>query len=207
MRRVISVVCCIFLIPAVCLAGKPLLLVTPAGAYRAEVVNGVPGPWVLQDVTVIIQGFDGPGDPPDPPVPPITDTDVTKVAAVSKTILTSKDEGTAAAAVVDSLQKAGLTGAKFKEALEMASPIVDTSLDMKGRFNAWTKAVLAITTDPAKIKAGLVSAWGIATSQLVAIQAGVTDKEQPLQAEALDFALIIQIIQMILDLLRNLGII
>lgn len=207
MRRIGWLCCVCVLLPSVCFAGKPVLLITPKGVWRSEVAAGVPGPWVPVDIDVIVQGFgDTPGDP-NPPGPPATDQTVIKVAAVSKTTLANKDEGTAAAAVVAALAQQGLTGEKFREALELAAPIVDTSMAMQGRFTSWTKQVQLITTDPAKIRAGVISAWGLATSQLAAIQTSVDDKTQPLEAEAINFSVIIQIIQMILELLRNLGVI
>lgn len=126
-----------------CFAERPVLLITPSGVYQSVVKDGIPGPWVAQEIDVIVQGFGGPGTPPpkppDIPVPPADDPAVISVAAISKTGLKDKAEATAVAAIVDSLSKLGLTGSGFKEALEMAAPIADTSLKAGGRITKWAR--------------------------------------------------------------------
>lgn len=194
------------------LAGnRPILLVTPQGVFQAEVVNGIPGPWVPRDLDVIVQGFT-PGDPtPTPPGPSPNPADplVIRVAEISKApLLKDKNEATALSAMVNSLAKMGLSGDNLKQALEMAAPIADTSLQAGGRIKAWVKSAVAITVDPEKLKAGLAIVWGVSAASIEGIhQAATGEAGAAVPEEALDFLVVIQIIKMIIELLRNLGII
>lgn len=212
MRRLLTIfavaMCC-----SISLADGPVLLVTPQGVYRSEVVNGVPGAWVPQQIDVIVQGFSGSPVPPtgQPPVanpPGSTDPVVQQVAAVSKT-LKDAAEATSVAAIIDSLSSAGVKDANLKEALELAAGIADSALKSEGRIAAWVKNATKITTSAAKLKAGLSSAWGIQAQTLEVIQQAVASPDGAETAAALDLdaAKIILIIKTILDLLRNLGII
>lgn len=193
-----------------CLADKPILLVTPKGVFVAEVADGLPGPWKPAPYDVIIQGFGCgptplPGPQPDPAPP--TDSETQQVAAVSRK-LASKNEGIAVAAIVDSLSRAGLKGAALVDALSLSAPLADTSLKSDGRIIAWVKAATAITSDGSKLLAGVRSAWSIDAGTLQTIR---SEAQRPagdaVSDEALDFAAIIQIITMILELLTKLGII
>jgi hypothetical protein len=204
---------CVLAFASVAIAGRPILLVTPSGVFKAEVVNGVPGPWVAQEIDVIIQdlkpgGEPGPGPDPGPVPPPVSDPVVAQIAAISKANLKDVKEATAVASIIDTLSKFGLVGSKFKEALELAGPIADTSMKAEGRINQWIKQALAVTTDAAKLKAGVSSAFAVSAETLDTIHAAAkAGPTAELTAEALDWAQIIQIITMIIELLRNLGII
>lgn len=205
-----------FLIPLLMVANvfadtRPILLVTPKGVYQAEVVDGVPGPWKATDLDVIVQGFSvgGPGPIPpgdDPPVNP--DPVVAQIATFSKTALKDKSEGIAIAALIEALQKANVSSENFKESFDMAISIADTSMKSEGRLIAWKTGALKISQDPAKLKAGLQAAFGVSSVSLNQIVAAAIEEPGTVLAdEARDFSQIIQMIQMILDLLRNLGII
>lgn len=206
-----------FLLPLLLLADavadtRPILLVTPKGVYQAEVVDGVPGPWRACDIDVIVQGFSV-GSPPsgptptDTPTPTPLDPTVTAVAALSKVILKDKSEGQALAALIEALQKANVTSLNFKESLEMGIAIADSSMKADGRFVKWRTEALQITEDPAKLKAGLQEAFAIATLSLDKITASAFDAGYVPTEETADLTQIIQLIQLILDLLKNLGII
>ena len=206
-----------FLLPLLLLADavadtRPILLVTPKGVYQAEVVDGVPGPWRACDIDVIVQGFSV-GSPPSEPTPTDTptptplDPTVTAVAALSKVILKDKSEGQALAALIEALQKANVTSLNFKESLEMGIAIADSSMKADGRFVKWRTEALQITEDPAKLKAGLQEAFAIATLSLDKITASAFDAGYVPTEETADLTQIIQLIQLILDLLKNLGII
>ena len=184
---------------------RTIMLVTPKGVYQSEVKDGVPGPWTPADVDVIVQGF-GNVPPDKPPVdPPPADPVVAKVSEISRS-LKDKSEATGLAALVDSLGKLNLTPAKFREALELAVPIADVSLNADGRYETWLKAVLPVTSDAAKLKAGLVAAWGIELSSLDGIHSAATRAEgAAIPEEAFNFAAIIAMIEMILRLLKTLG--
>lgn len=191
------------------LAGRTIMLVTPQGFYYAEVTNNVPGPWITgapPNMDIIIQGLPNAPIPPDePPVPPTEDPVVQQVKALSGAPqLKDKAEGTAVAALVDALAKLTLTGSKFKDALEMAAPIADAQMQSGGRITRWSKAVLAVTADPVKIKAGVVAAWGIAQTSLDSIGAAY---QQPADAavtgEALDWMLIIEMLRIIIPLIMK----
>lgn len=70
------------------------------------------------------------------------------------------------------------------------------------------KDALAVTSDPAKLKAGVQAAWGVSAATIDAINvAAAAEPGSDIPAEALDFARIIEIIRMIIELLKNLGII
>lgn len=205
-----------FLVPLLLVAtaaadSRPILLVTPKGVYQAEVVDGVPGPWKATDIDVIVQGFSV-GSPPSGPIPPDStppnplDPTVTAVATLSKTLLKDKSEATAVAALIEALQKANVTALNFKESLEMGITIADSSLKAEGRLIKWRTEVLKLTEDPAKLKAGLQEAFAITTISLDKITAAAFDADYAPTEEAADLTQIIQLIQMILDLLKNLGI-
>ena len=213
-RRLLSqpliVVLCLTL-SAVCLADRPILLVTPQGIYQTDVTDGVPGAWRPVEMDVIVRGFDGPNppDPPVPPKPPVDDPIVQQVKSITSATLASKEEAIAAAAIVDSLSKMGLNGDNFKEAMEMAVPIADSSLRMEGRLVSWSKQVMLVTLDAAKIQAGTKAAFGIETTTIDAIAEAAMNPAKPVAetSPAFDFAMIIAIIQAIIALLTKLGII
>lgn len=204
---------CLLLIPILCSVSlgdtRIVILVTPKGVYQTEVVDGIPGNWSPANVDVIVQGFgSGPNPPnPDPPNPPVEDPIVRKVSEISKKLNQQNNEPTAVAALVDSLAKLGLSTKDFVESLEMAAPIADTSIKAGGRITQWVKEVLAVTSDPVKIRAGIRDAWTINESAVELItDAAEAPKGAAVPQEALEWTAIIQIIQMILTLLRDLGI-
>lgn len=192
---------------------RPIVLVTPSGVWQSIVTGGIPGPFVAMPYDVIVQGGGGPvSSPPVPPVvtPPVTPPEDAVVQQIKTLSLALKDqrEATAVAALVNSLSKMGLTGANFKQALEMAAPIADTSMQTGGRIAKWAKSATAITTDPVKLIAGLNAAYTVSPATLDTIhQAAQSEPGAAVSEEALDWAQIIQIIQMVLELLKGLGII
>lgn len=192
----------------VCFADRPILLVTPAGVWMAVVDSaGKPGPWTPFAADVIVSGFgvNTPGGAPPVVIPPVEDETVKQVAVVSKS-LRDKDEATAVAAIVDSVAKLNLSAADFKQALEMSAPIADAALGAGGRMTAWVKQATAVTTDPSKLKAGLMSAFGMSQETLDSIHAAAANPEAVATGEAINWTQLIAIIQMILTLLKNLGI-
>ncbi len=194
------------LLASACLADRPIILITPGGVFQSQVTNGVPGPWLPIEADVIVQGFTT-GTPLPPVVtPPVEDPLVKQVAAISKAVLRDKDEATAVSAIVDSIGKLGLSATAFKEALEMAAPIADASLSASGRITEWVKQAVLVTADAAKLKAGVSSAFGIQQSTLDSIHAAASDPASVATGEAVNWAQIIAIIQLILTLLKNLGI-
>ena len=188
-------------------ADRPIFLVTPGGVFQSVVAtNGTPGPWVQIDADVIVSGFT-PGKPVPPgDTPPTSDPVVAQIAVISKSVLKSKDEATAVAAIIDSVGKLNLSSTAFKEALEMAAPIADASLSAEGRITDWAKQALLVTADAVKLRAGVSSAFGIQQTTLDSIYAAAVDPASVATGEAVNWAQIIAIIQMILTLLKNLGI-
>jgi len=191
--------------------------VTPGGVYQSIVSDaGVPGPWNKIDADVIVSGFGNIPDTPNPPipVPPVDDPIVNQISEISKSVLKNKDEATAVAAIVNSVGKLNLSPSDFKEALELAAPIADVSLDTKGRIGEWVKQATSVTIDPKKLVAGVSSAFDVSASTLSSIHAAAIDPEvNPAvdpksvpEGEAVNWALLIAIIQTILELLKNLGI-
>lgn len=197
-------------LPSTCFADRPILLITPKGVYQADVTAGVPGPWQPAPYDVIIQGFgngDGGGNTPAPkPDPPSTDPVVQKIATLSKSVLKDASEAKALSAIIDSLASNGLSGDGLKEALNLTIPIADSSLNAGGRLINWTKQALEISTDAAKLKAGLQSAFSLSSLELQQIAQAVRTGDVPAEA-AFDFTKIIEIIGMIIALLKQLGII
>ena len=96
MRSVLSAFV-LLAVSSVAMAEKPLLLVTPNGVWSSEVTAAGPGPWIAQDIDVIVQGF-GPGGGPDvpDPKPPVDDSEISKIVAISKSGLKDKSEAMAA---------------------------------------------------------------------------------------------------------------
>lgn len=206
--RLLSVMAALLLTASVCSADRPIFLVTPQGVWQSTVADGKPGPWVKISADVIVQGFTN-GGPPDttPPVPepPVTtDPVVTQIAAISKATLRDKDDATAVAAIVDSVAKLNLSAKEFKEAIETTIPIADISLEAEGRLIAWSQQSLAVTSDPAKLKAGLSSAWGVTQATLDSIHAASANPESAVTGEAINWTQLIEIIQIILALIKNL---
>lgn len=187
---------------------RSILLVTAKGVWQSDVVNGVPGSFRPVAYDVIVQGLTPGTTPPGAPDPPSSDPQVMQVSTVSKANLKDKAEATAVAAIVNSLSKMGLKGDAFKQALEMSVPIADSSLQADGRITKWAKEALVISSDPAKLIAGLTQAFDISAASLDTIHgAVVAGPGASLPAEAVDWSQIITIIQMIIQLLQNLGII
>jgi hypothetical protein len=200
----IAAVCCISQLAA---ADRQVILVTPKGVFSSVVVDGLPGPFEPLNADVIVQGFTpggGGGETPPKPDPDEGDPHVEAVVDASKR-LRDKDEGTAAAALVDALRRNGLTGRDFTEALVMAAKIADTTLGAGGRLKAWAASVTEITDKPGVILAGVTKAWGVSLGTMQDISEAVRDEGADSQA-ALDFAGIIALIRMVLELLRELGI-
>lgn len=191
-------------------ADRPILLITPQGVWQSTVTNGVPGPFVAMPYDVIVQGA-GSGTPIPPgtgPVPEPTDPIVAQIKSISASELKDQKEATAVAAIVNSLSKMGLSGANFRQALEMSAPIADTSLQAGGRITKWAKAAISVTSDPAKLVAGLNAAFGVSSAALEAIHSSAVDETGAAVSEpALDFLAIIEIIKMIIALLKSLGIV
>jgi len=206
MLRVFALLFSLLLTASACMADRPILLITPNGVFQAEVKNGIPGAWVPLEADVIIQGFNGAPKTPDAPAPPVDDAQVQQVVAISKVTLKDKAEAVAVAAIVDSVGKLGLSPESFRQALEMSAPIADASMQAGGRITSWVKQATAVTVDPAKLKAGVMSAFGVLGATLDAIHESATNPAAAQTAESVDFAQIIAIIQMILELLKNLGI-
>lgn len=199
------------LVCSVSLAERPILLVTPNGVWQSVVRDGVPGAWEPAAVDVIVQGFDGGGGnaPPAPtPIPPVTDPETKLVQEISKSVLKDLQEATAVGALVDTLAGLELQDADFKEAMTLAIPVADTSLQAAGRMVKWSEQVLAVTTDPKKLKAGLMAAFPLKQETLDTIRtASMAPADAAIPEEALDWQQLIQIIQMIITLLKNLNII
>jgi hypothetical protein len=206
--KYLNVVVAFLLLTAKATADRPILLVTPEGIYQAEVTKGIPGPWKVHEIDVIVRGFknipDSPPNVPDPPASP-EDPTVRTVQDISKRVLKDKQEAMALVAILDSFVKAGVSGTDFKEALELAIPIADTSLKAQGRMTKWLKEVMLMTVDSAKIKAGLTTAFAIDAGSLQRI-AAASEPGAVVTEEALDIVAIIQLVQLVLELLRNLGI-
>lgn len=206
-RRVFAAIAAM-LLASVCLADRPIFLVTPAGVFQSVVDStGKPGAWVPIAADVIVQGFptQNPNPPKDPP-PPADDVTVKSIADMSRTTLKDRDDATAVAAIIESIAKLNLSETDFRQSIEMAAPVVDASLGAAGRITDWSKKALLITADPAKLKAGLASAWGVEQSTLDAIHAAATNPGPETTARAINWTLLITIIQTILTLLKNLGI-
>lgn len=193
------------------MADGPILLVTPSGVFQSDVVGNRPGPWKPVSIDVIVQGFTPGGGGPPITIPPgggSTDPVVQKVADLSRAILKDKEEGTAVASIVDALGKSGLSGSALEEALTLSAPLADSSMKSDGRIVRWVKDALAVTTDPLKLSAGVRAAFGIesATTDMIVAQASRAEGAA-VEEKAIPFALIIQLITMIIDLLTKLGII
>lgn len=208
MRSVLGVIALCWCSAAIS-AERMVLLITPSGVYQSTVTGGVPGEWVPIDADVIVHGFTpGGGDDPKPPVPPTDDPVVEKVKAAAVANLKDKPEGIAVASLIDALQKLNLPADKFAEAADMAAPIADASMQANGRITAFFKSALAITKDPAKLKAGVQSAFSISAATLETIGAEAAKPQGSTVSDAaFDFAAIIAMIQMIIQLLKSLGII
>lgn len=191
-------------------ADRAILLVTPKGVFQADVVDGVPGQFRPAPYDVIVQGFGGGGGTtpiPNPnPDPPQSDPVVQQIATISKATLKDSGEARALIAIIDSLSQNGLSGSGFKEAIELTMPIADSSLNAGGRLITWTKQALAVTSDAAKLKSGLQSAFSLSAAEVQQIARAVRTGETPAEA-AFDFTKIIEIITMIIALLKQLGII
>jgi hypothetical protein len=145
------------LLSAIAMADRPILLITPKGVYEAEVTNGVPGPWKAAPYDVIVQGFGGGGGTtPVPPGDPPTTGD-SQLVSIAKEVLKDKTEATFAAAVIDSLMKAGLKDADLKDALKLTAPIADSAANAEGRIVKFFNQILEVSTDGKAIQAAIVS--------------------------------------------------
>lgn len=207
MNRLICALLSLVAMAGSAMADRPIFLVTPSGVYQSIVdKSGKPGKWEPIAADVIVSGFTNQPNPTPAPDPPTQDPAVLAIATLSKTDLKDKDDATAVAALIDSIAKLNLSQQDFKESLEMAAPIIDSSLGASNRITNWTKKALLITTDPKKLKAGLADAWGVEQATLDEIHAAATEPTEANTAKAVNWAQLITIIQTILTLLQNLGI-
>lgn len=210
MRRALLVLL-MAIVPAVAVAARPIIIITPKGAYQIDVVDGVPSAphAVTLEVDIIVHGF-GDGTVPVPPVvdPPATDPIVQQIATISKATLRDKDEATAVAALINTLAKFNLSGTGLKNALDLSAGVLDSTLDGGGRVISWVSKVTAVTLDPAKLRAGLVSAFGLDPSTLETIhQASIGEAGAALTGEAVNWEKVIKVIQAVITLLRQFGLI
>lgn len=206
MNRLICALLSLVAMAGSAMADRPIFLVTPTGVYQSIVdESGKPGAWTPIAADVIVQGFST-GPTPPPTNPPSADPVVLQIATLSKTGLKDKDDATAVAALIDSIAKLNLSQQDFKESLEMAAPIIDSSLGAADRITKWAKAAVLITTDAKKLKAGLADAWGVEQVTLDEIHAAATQPTEENTAKAVNWSQLITILQTILTLLKNLGI-
>ena len=207
MNRLFSVLLAVVTMAGSVMADRPIFLVTPSGVYQSVVdSNGKPGKWEAIAADVIVSGFSNQPNPVPTPDPPSSDPLVLQIATLSKTGLKDKDDATAIAALIDSVARLNLSQQDFKESMEMAAPIIDSSLGAADRITKWTKAALLITTDAKKLKAGLADAWGVEQVTLDEIHAAATQPTEENTAKAVNWSQLITILQTILTLLKNLGI-
>lgn len=198
-------------------ADSPIFLVTPAGVFRSQPVDGVPGAWEQIDATVVVQGFGddvnpGPGPSPTPPLP--TDPIVHQVVQLAKANSLTESECFSVAAFLDMFRQSGTSGDKLREALSESASLVDTSLAADGRVTSFLNAVCDITTDPAKITAGLNSVHGTPASIATHLADSALGKSAPdairslaipERLAAFDFTIIIKFLQMIFTFLQSIG--
>lgn len=206
------VLVCLLSMASVCSADGPILLVTPQGVFQSDVVGNRPGPWKPVSIDVIVQGFTPGGGSPPITIPPggggiPSDALVLKIASMTKGILSTKDEAMAVASIIDALGKAGMTGEAFSEAVSLSAPLADASLKAGGRIVKWAEDLLKVSTDPAKLAAGVREAFGItpATTDMI-IEQATRSEGAAVADEALDFAVIIELVMTVLSLLKKLGI-
>lgn len=210
------------------LAVEPTLLVTKAGYFNVYVdANGVPQtPVKIQNVVVI---GDTPTPPPgggDIPTPPPTTGLSAAIAEMSKTKITSADEGTALAMAVNLLSKSISDDASVQPGLDGVVSVVGLGLNAKTRVDAWyagLKAVPGFTFTRAGLKAtldGLNQAYGVdsaVSSSLVdTVMDGAASGQTVEQISAtvgatypnsaFDFTMIMTILMALIDLLTKLGI-
>lgn len=182
-------------------AEKSIFYMSPThGMYRCDIVEGSdPAGWKWTRIAanaILIADGGGPPVPsppvPGPPEPPTQDPAIKHITAISKAVLRDKEDATIIAAVIDLIVKMNLSEKDFKEAFEIAISMADESLNTEKRLINWTKQTFAVSTDPAKMKAGLVVAFGVEQETLNSIETG----------EAIDFAKLIMVLQKIMELIE-----
>lgn len=192
-------------------ADRPTLIVTPAGVWQIDYDGDTPQAPRPVDFDVIVRGFN-PGSTPVPPKPdpPVQDSPaVQAVAQISKANLKDASEATAVFAIVEALKGSGLTGKEFAERLTDFAGLIDAQIGAGGRITKWIDQVVAAVktpdgaVNPQDLLDGLRRAFTIdrATAQMV-LEESAASPGTAISDRAVDFAKIIELIRLILDLIK-----
>ena len=207
MRHVFALMLAVVCSSVAAVDNRPIVLTTVKGIFQCDVIDGQPGPWKPATIDLIVQGVPGGTipNPPADPVPPTEDPVIKAVAAISiAPQINDVNEAMAIAAMVNSVGKIGLNDADFREAITTAARLADNMLKAEGRIKTWAEKALAITSDHTKLRAALVSAWRLDSPALETIHdAALQPATAQLNAEALNWAQIIEIIRLVLQLIRD----
>ena len=182
-------------------------------------MNGIPGPWTPLDADVIVQGFQtdpgpGPGPGPIDPTPPTpVDPKVAEVAAITKAKGLSEKESLAVASLIQSLKQMNVSDSDFGTALDKSLGIIDPAMGAGGKIVAWGKEVSKVTTNPDTILAGLTAVYSsLPDASIVVANAAMNRVQLPAESQSVmaerlgfDVTAIIAIIQMVIQLLQQLG--
>lgn len=189
---------------------RPTLIITPGGVWQIDYEGDVPQAPRPVDYDVIVRGFDTGAPTPPKGDPPVQDSPaVQAVAAISKATLKDASEATAVYAIVEALKRSGLTGVEFSERLSDFAGLIDTQVGASGRITKWIDQVktAAKTSDgglnPQDLLDGLKRAFPIdrATVAMVTAESAAAPGT-PIADQAVDFAKIIELIRLILDLIK-----
>jgi hypothetical protein len=209
------------------------LVINKHGAFKIDTSSNPPTVTPIPiDRIVIDTNAKDPGspNPPDDPNPqPPTDTLTQKIADLSKIHLKSEKEAKAVMATLGTLRdlvdKGAVTEAQLDAAIQASIPVVATQLNAGTRLTEFYKAVKSaagiVNKDTiSKTISAIAFSWKIDSSTLTLklraagerLDEGGTvgaaaEAVTGTQAEALDIATILVIIQAIIELLKTLGII
>lgn len=189
---------------------RSILLVTPKGVWKADVTNGVPGPFSPAPFDVIVQGFGGGGGTtpiPDPKPPTPDSPEVSRIAEISKTVLKDSSEATAVYTVVESIRNTAENDKEFTKILDDFAGLIDAQINAEGRFTTWVDKIVADAPDngvkPYDVLAGLKKAFALDKSVTEMI---VAESQQPkgtqVSEKAIDFVKLIEFIRMLIEIIR-----
>lgn len=185
--------------------GEVALLVVGNSAYIIE--SSESGMLTLRALDVDKVWIDG-VDPPDPPTTNIS----IKAEEISKRLLQSKLEAIALASVINRLSRNDVDQTKLREALDVSIDTLSKSGLFKGnKFKVWKTEILGLgnlsSSMLKQVDIGIRKAFGITL-----VSGKVMDWLMPMQASAvdgverIDIGALIQLLQLIFKLLKDLGI-
>jgi hypothetical protein len=203
------IICVLIAVFSAVSRGNDIFVGTNKGVWKVSVVDDEPKVqlvWALPTGSVLV--WPGVTKPPSPDPAP---SDLSKkVESISEGLLKNQLEARAVLSLVEIFNRPNADLSKFKTGMTRAVDLLSSqSLFPDNKFKEWNQRVLSelpqtVTKDHiAQISLGIRSAFNLPARSAIT---GSTTQANPPNVERVDWVQLIQIIRMIIELLRDLGI-